>query len=82
MALFYVLINCDNKNKINITYDEIIEKTGCSLQTVSKVFSTLKKENFLKYRNGQYMINPNVICQCDSNKRKALIEEYNNFLKH
>ena len=77
--LFYLLLHCDNKNKINITYNELIEKTGCSLQTVSKTINSLKKTNFLKFHNGTYMINPDIISNCDSKKRRILKDKYNNF---
>lgn len=76
---FYLIKQKNNDNKVNTTQNEIARACNASIQTVSKTITILKKQNFLKYRNGIYFINPNMLFYGNHSKRKQLLAEFSNF---
>ena len=47
-VLEFLIDNMDGKNQIDLTQDEIVEKTGISKQTVNQTFKALVECGFMK----------------------------------
>ena len=61
-VLSYFLISKDSNNRLITTRREVVEATGASYKTVSKVFKCTLDAGFIrKKRNGYYMVNPNLM---------------------
>ena len=77
--MYYLILNRNADNKINITQKELSTKLSLSIQTVNLAITNLKRKNFLKYKNGVYMINPDVIFKGTNEKRMKVLQQYYSF---
>lgn len=78
-VMYYLILNRNADNKINITQKELSAKLSLSIQTVNLAITILKRKNFLKYKNGVYMINPDVIFKGTNEKRMKVLQRYYSF---
>lgn len=64
------------------TYEEIGESTELSSATVIRAMAKLQSVDFIrKYRNGRWMINPEVAIKCSFDKFDALLSKYTSLKK-
>ena len=76
---FWIVDNLNRENQLIMTYRQIANKTGISLDTITKTMSILLESNFLKRINqGAYQINPEIIFKGNKNTRLNLLTQYNN----
>lgn len=76
---FWIIDNLDKENKLVMTQRVMAEKTGMSLQTVSRTLRALQegKPAFLvKINSGAYRVNPDVIWKGSHSNRMGVIYEY------
>ena len=75
---FWILDHLDRENKLTMTYRQISEKTGISLDTVSKTMKSLTESNFLQRINqGAYRINPDMDFKGSRKARLNVLYQYN-----
>lgn len=80
---FWIIENLNKENQLIMTQRQIAEKTGMSLQTVSRTIRALCKKTgdvqpFLqKINSGAYMVNPNMIYKGAHNNRLGICYTYN-----
>lgn len=76
---FWILDNLDSENKLIMTQQKIVEKTGISYQTVNFTIKTLIKNNFLiKINSGAYRVNPDIIFKGGKTDRMNVLYKYQN----
>ena len=76
---FWIVDNLNRENQLIMTYRQIANKTGISLDTITKTMNILLEANFLKRINqGAYQINPEIIFKGNKNTRLNLLTQYNN----
>lgn len=68
--------NIDNKNQIKITQDDIVEKTGLCVQTVSRTMKILKENGFLIKHDGYMIIDPDSISRVSHSDRLFIKDEF------
>lgn len=79
---FWIIDNLNKENQLVMTQRKIAEKTGISLQTVSKTIKLLCKPEdgslpFLqKINSGAYRVNPNVLFKGSHSNRMGVCFEY------
>lgn len=76
---FWIIDNLNSDNQLIMTQRKIAEKTGISLQTVSKTMKILCEGDlpFLqKINSGAYMVNPNVLFKGSHNNRMGVCYQY------
>ena len=76
---FWVIDHLDKENKLTMTQRAIAEKSGMSLQTVSRTLKALQegKPAFLvKINSGAYRVNPDVLWKGSHNNRMGICYEY------
>lgn len=84
---FWIIENLDKENQLIMTQRMIAEKTGISLQTVSKTIKLLCKPPsggiaFLqKINSGAYKVNPDVLFKGSHSNRMGLCFEYQKLSK-
>lgn len=76
---FWIIDHLDRENKLTMTYRQISEKSGISLDTVRKTMKTLIEADFMRRINqGAYCINPDVIFKGSRNGRLNILLRYEN----
>lgn len=80
---FWIIDNLNKENQLVMTQRKIAERTGISLQTVSKTIKLLCKPEeegsipFLqKINSGAYRVNPNVLFKGSHSNRMGICFEY------
>ena len=76
---FWLLEHLDSENKLVMTQRAIAEKSGMSLDTVTKTMKALQQGDpaFLqKINSGAYRVNPDVLWKGSHNKRLGVIFDY------
>lgn len=75
---FWIIENLNKENQLIMTYRQIAEKSGISLDTVRRTMTALIESNFLvKINNGAYQVNPDVIFKGTRNGRLNVLYQYN-----
>ena len=76
---FWIIDNLNKENQLIMTQRQISEKSGISLQTVSRTIKALCEGNppFLqKINSGAYRVNPDVMFKGSHNNRMGICFEY------
>lgn len=74
---FWIIDNLDRENKLTMTYRQIAEKSGISLETVRLTMTSLIESNFIERINqGAYRVNPNVVFKGTRNNRMNVLIQY------
>lgn len=74
----FILSNLDTENKLTMTQEQVIEKSGISKMTVVNTYKHLIENNFMKKVGTAYIINPKYVCAFGSDKKnKRIMIEYN-----
>ena len=74
---FWLIENLNKENQITMTYRQISQNSGISLDTVRKTMTILLESNFLKrVNNGCYMINPDVLFKGSRSSRLNVLNQY------
>lgn len=75
---FWIIDHLDKENKLTMTYRQIAEKSGISLDTVRVTMKSLMESNFLERINqGAYRVNPDVIFKGGKTDRMNVLYQYN-----
>lgn len=76
---FWIIDHLDRENNLTMTYRQISEKSGISLETVRKTMKALIEADFMRRINqGAYCINPDVIFKGSRNGRLNILLRYEN----
>lgn len=76
---FWIIDNLDKENKLTMTYRQISEKSGISLDTVRVTMKSLIESNFMERINqGAYRVNPDVIFKGGKTDRMNVLYQYHN----
>lgn len=76
---FWIIDHLDRENKLTMTYRQIADKSGISLDTVRRTMQCLLDTDFLERINqGAYRVNPNMIFKGTRNNRLNVLYQYNN----
>ena len=74
---FWILDNLDSENQLIMTQRKIAEKSGMSIQTVSRTIQALVDSNFLiKFSIGAYRVNPDIIFKGGKQNRLNVLIKY------
>lgn len=74
---FWILDNLNSENQLIMTQRQIADKSGISIQTVSRTLSALINSNFLKQQqSGVYLINPDVLFKGGKTARMNVLLKY------
>lgn len=74
---FWIIEHLDKENQLIMTQRKISEKTGMSIQTVSRTLQALIDSNFLvKINSGAYRVNPDVLFKGGANDRLDVLMSY------
>lgn len=74
---FWIIDNLNNDNQLVMTQRKMSEKTGMSIQTVSRTIKALCESDFLqKINSGAYRVNPNVLFKGSHNNRMGVCYQY------
>lgn len=76
---FWIIDNLDKENKLTMTQRAIAEKSGMSLNTVTKTMRALQEGNppfLVKINSGAYRVNPDVIWKGSHSNRMGICYEY------
>lgn len=74
---FWIIENLNRENQLTMTYRQISEKSGISLDTVMRTMSALIESNFLvRINQGVYQVNPNMIFKGTRNGRLNVLYQY------
>lgn len=74
---FWIIDNLDKENKLTMTYRQIAEKSGISLDTVRVTMKSLMESNFMERINqGAYRVNPDVIFKGGKTDRMNVLYQY------
>lgn len=76
---FWIIDHLDKENKLVMTQRAMAEKTGMSLQTVSRTLKALQDGEpafLVKINSGAYRVNPDVIWKGSHNNRMGICYEY------
>lgn len=75
---FWIIDNLDKENKLTMTYRQIADKSGISLDTVRITMKSLMDSNFLERINqGAYRVNPDVVFKGGRTGRLNVLYQYN-----
>lgn len=75
---FWIIDNLDKENKLTMTYRQIADKSGISLDTVRVTMRSLMDSNFLERINqGAYRVNPDVVFKGSRTGRLNVLYQYN-----
>ena len=75
---FWIIENLNKENQLIMTYRQISEKSGISLDTVRRTITALIDSNFLvRINNGAYQVNPDVIFKGTRSGRLNVLYQYN-----
>jgi len=79
---FWIIDHLDKENKLTMTYRQIAEKSGISLDTVRLTMKSLMESNFLERINqGAYRVNPDVIFKGGKTDRMNVLYQYHDVRK-
>jgi DNA-binding transcriptional regulator YhcF (GntR family) len=79
---FWIIDNLNKENQICMTYRQIAEKTGISLDTVRVTMKLLLEADFLRRINqGCYVVNPDVIFKGSRTGRLNVLNTYTDIEK-
>lgn len=74
---FWIVDHLDKENKLTMTYRQIAEKSGISLDTVRVTMKSLMESNFLERINqGAYRVNPDVVFKGGKTDRMNVLYQY------
>lgn len=74
---FWIIDNLNKENQLIMTYRQIAEKSGISLDTVRVTMKALIDSNFLRRINqGAYCVNPEVLFKGSRNGRLNVLLQY------
>lgn len=79
---YWIVEHLDSENKLTMTQRTIAEKSGISLNTVSKTMTSLQEGKngqlpfLIKINSGAYQVNPSVLWHGSHNRRMAVIYDY------
>lgn len=76
---FWIIENLNKENQLVMTQRAISEKSGISLDTVSKTMKALQEGDpafLIKINSGAYMVNPNVIWKGSHGSRMGVVFDY------
>lgn len=79
-VMSFLIENMNGKNEIDLTQDEVVEKTGISKPTVNETFKALVKANLLKKIKRKYVLNTQIISiygAADKNRNLCIQYEFN-----
>lgn len=80
---FWIIEHLDKENKLTMTYRQIAEKSGISLDTVRVTMKSLMDSNFIERINqGAYRVNPDVIFKGGKTDRMNVLYQYQNVKKN
>jgi len=75
---FWIIEHLDRENQLIMTYRQIAEKSGISLDTVRITMKSLLESNFLeKINQGAYRVNPDIIFKGSRTGRLNVLYQYN-----
>ena len=75
---FWIIENLNKENQLTMTYRQIAEKSGISLQTVMRTMTALVESNFIvRINNGCYQVNPDIIFKGTRSGRLNVLYQYN-----
>ena len=76
---FWIVEHLNHDNQLIMTYRQIAEKSGISLETVRSTMNALIESNFLRRINqGAYCVNPDVIFKGKRSGRLNVLFQYQN----
>ena len=76
---FWILDNLDRENKLTMTYRQIADKSGISLETVRITMQALIDSNFIQRVNmGVYRVNPETVFKGSRGGRLNVLYQYEN----
>lgn len=74
---FWIIDNLDKENKLCMTYRQIAEKTGMSLDTIRITMRLLIDADFIRKHNaGVYVVNPNILYKGSRTARLNVLNTY------
>ena len=76
---FWIIDHLDKENKLVMTQRTIAEKSGMSLQTVSRTLKALQDGNpafLVKINSGAYRVNPDVLWKGSHSNRMGICYKY------
>lgn len=74
---FWIIDNLDKENKLCMTYRQIADKTGISLDTVRLTMAILLDGNFLRRINqGCYIVNPDIMYKGSRTARLNVLTQF------
>jgi hypothetical protein len=74
---FWILNHLDSNNLLPMTQRQIANKSGISIQTVSRTLQALIDSNFLQRKNiGVYQVNPDVLFKGGKTARMNVLLQY------
>ena len=76
---FWIIENLDKENKLTMTQRSIAQKSGMSLQTVSRTMKALQEGEFpflVKINSGAYRVNPEIIWKGGHRNRLGVCYQY------
>lgn len=88
-VLFFIFKNMDkNRNTLCMTQQQMVKKTGLGYNTVNTALKKLREYDYVRSKNGVYMVNPELIFRGKYSKRMYVRKNYlqfdneNNCIKH
>lgn len=74
---FWIIEHLNKENQLIMTYRQIAEQSGISLDTVRVTMASLIKSDFLiRLNQGAYQVNPNVVFKGTRNGRMSVLYQY------
>lgn len=74
---FWIIENLDKENKLVMTLNQIVKKSGFSYQTTHRTINALIDSGFLvRINNGAYRVNPNALFKGGTNDRFNILMRY------
>jgi len=78
----YLCVICGQDNIAIATTSEIAERIGMSSASIARAKEQIREFDYARRRaNNVWMINPEIACKVDGDKRQALWEQYQNLPK-
>ena len=74
---YWIIENMDQKNELNMTYEEIERATNSAHGTVVSTVKALIEGDFLRRKgNGRYIVNPALVYKGNHGGRMAVLNQY------
>lgn len=74
---YWIIENLDKENKLCMSYRQISDKTGMSLDTVRVTMKTLLNADFIRKSGTAYQVNPDILFKGTRSARLAILNDYN-----